>query len=110
VRTLLKDSLSSLGYNVMIASSGDEAVEIFEECFEVIDLAIIDMIMNDKNGKQTLKEIRKIKPGQRAIMSTTSSAKGEELKAIKRGGEAEFLKKPFRFSELSTAVQKLLNS
>ena len=110
VRTLLKDSLSSLGYNVMTASSGDEAVEIFEECFEVIDLAIIDMIMPDKNGKQTLKEIRKIKPGQRAIMSTTCSAEGEELKAIKRGGESEFLKKPFKFSELSTAVRNLLNS
>ena len=109
-RALLKDSLCNLGYKVILASNGNEAIEIFEKCFNEIDLAIIEMIMPDKNGKQALREMRKIKPNIKAIISSSKSAKASELRTIKRGGEAEFIKKPYELDELSLALQKLLGS
>ena len=106
IRTMLKDVLSSLGYQVIVANGGNEAIDIFRKSFEKIDFAIIDMIMPDKSGRKTFEEMRRIKPDLKAIISAGKPVK--EAEELKCDGIAGFLRKPYNFKELSETIRRII--
>lgn len=62
--------LESLGYTVMCAQSGDDAIGIFMNRADEIDLVILDLIMPEKNGIETLKEIRAIRADSAILINS----------------------------------------
>lgn len=107
VRRSLKAVISSCGYSVLEAADGEAAVQVFRENAGVVDLVIMDMIMPKKNGWETLKEIRAIKPEIRNIFLSGYTADILDSKGINDGGEI-LIMKPVNPPQLLEAIGKLL--
>ncbi|XCN72654.1 MAG: response regulator [Candidatus Electrothrix aestuarii] len=97
--------LNVLGYEVIKASNGEEALEILAE--QPVDLLVLDMIMPDMGGRQTYEEVTKLYPGQKAIISSGFAADKDVRKAQEMGA-GSFVKKPYTLKQLGLAVRQEL--
>lgn len=68
IRMLYKEELEDEGYDVVTASSGEEALRLFEEANP--DLVTLDILMPDMDGIQVLRKMKEKKPRLPIIMST----------------------------------------
>jgi PAS domain S-box-containing protein len=101
--------LQSLGYEVYVAGSGQEAIDLFVEKEKLIDLVILDMIMPGLSGSETFNRLRDIHPGIKVLLSSGYSINGEAQNILERGCNG-FLQKPFRLEELSGRIRELLEA
>ncbi|MFO7760217.1 MAG: response regulator [Desulfobia sp.] len=99
--------LTSLGYRVLKASQGKEAVEIYKENKDWIDLVILDMIMPVMNGSETYDALKKIDQDIIVILSSGYSINGEASEIMSKGAN-DFIQKPFTIKELSHKVRNAL--
>jgi CheY-like chemotaxis protein len=102
-----KDILETLGYQVMTASTGREAIEIYQKEKDRIDMIILDMIMPGMGGGETLDHLKTINPAAKVILSSGYSLDGEAKKIMDRGVQS-FLQKPFRIEQLSQKIRGVL--
>lgn len=107
IRDLLSTLLSRLGHKVIMAESGLQAVELFKEKHDVIDLAIIDLYMPDMNGPETLIQLRSINPDLSIIFSSGQADLNAESEAMKMGANF-YLTKPYRVGQLADAIETVL--
>lgn len=99
--------LTKLGYNVVSAASGEEAVTYLNS--NAVDLIILDMIMEPgMNGRKTYEQILFLHPGQKAVISSGFSETAEVKKTQELGAKV-FIKKPYTLDQLGTAVQQGLS-
>ncbi len=103
VREAISTVLAEESFNILLASNGDEAVEIFIEHYEEIDLVLLDMQMPGKNGDDALEEMQFIDPDIKVIFVTGVLVEWEELGAI------GVIQKPFLIREIITTVRKVLD-
>ncbi len=103
-----KDMLAGLGYRVLTARSGPEALKIFESTAKGIDLVLLDMIMPEMNGEQTFEKLKEIRPDVRVILCSGYSLNGQAAGIMAKGCRA-FLQKPFLISGLSRVVREVLD-
>ncbi len=98
--------LGSLGYKVVMASSGEEAIRYLER--HRVDLLIIDMLMPPgMNGYQTYKKVLEIHPDQKAVIASGFSKTRDVLATLELGAGA-FIKKPYTMEQLAETVYKVL--
>jgi two-component system, cell cycle sensor histidine kinase and response regulator CckA len=107
VVSVSRDMLEALGYSVLVAKSGQEAIAIFEKEHNRIDLVILDVIMPDMGGAETFDEMRRIDPSAKVILSSGYSIDGLATKIMERGCEA-FIQKPFTINLLSQKLRDVL--
>ena len=100
--------LQGLGYKILTAGSGEEAIEIYRENMNVIDLVILDMIMPGLGGGETYDMLRDINPDVRAILSSGYSMSGQAAKILKRGCNS-FIQKPFSMKALSMKIREVMD-
>ncbi|MBW1865611.1 MAG: PAS domain S-box protein, partial [Deltaproteobacteria bacterium] len=100
--------LEKLGYRVVVAKSGEHAVDTITKKGHGIDLVILDLIMPGIDGGKAFDLIREIYPEMPVMLSTGYSLNGQ-ADGIMRRGCNEFIQKPFNISELSQKVRKILN-
>ncbi len=103
-----REILESLGYQVMSANSGQEALSLFKKKYQEIDLIILDMIMPDLKGSQTYDGLKEVYPQVKVLLSSGYSIDGQAASLIERGCKA-FIQKPYTVSELSKKVREVLN-
>ncbi len=103
------EMLDSLGYRVLIAQSGREAVAIFEKHKNEIDLIILDIIMPGIGGGETYDFIKILKSDVKVLISSGYSLKGEAENLIQQGCVG-FLQKPYRLEQLSEALCEILQT
>ncbi len=108
VLTVGEKVLTKMGYRVVMASSGEEGVGLYERHKEGIDLVILDMIMPGMNGSETFDALRSIDPDVKVLLSSGYSLE-EEARKILRKGCSGFIPKPFRAEELSRVMRKILD-
>jgi PAS domain S-box-containing protein len=101
--------LKKMGYTVFIAGSGKEAIEIYEENKEKIDLVILDLIMPVMGGGETFAQLKKMNPGIKVLLSSGYSLNGQASEILKNGCKG-FIQKPFTLRELSQKVRSVLDS
>lgn len=107
VRNTVTRMLERAGFNVLSASNGMEAVDIYREKNSEILCVVLDLTMPHMNGEDCFAELRNINPSVRILMS--SGFNQEEVADRLAGYEiSAFIQKPYRFSELITAIQKVL--
>jgi PAS domain S-box-containing protein len=99
--------LERLGYNVLKAGSGIEAVEVYKDNKEAIDLVILDMIMPGMGGGETYDKMKKINPIVKVLLSSGYSSEGQAAEILKRGCKG-FIQKPFDLQKLSGKVLETL--
>jgi len=109
VAELIKGVLAGEGAEVLEASNGYEAINIFERLHDTIDLVILDMIMPGINGDEVLKALRGIRDDIRIIISSgfMSEDQREKLNEFRVDG---FLDKPYNDKDVIKAVSRTLTS
>ncbi len=105
IRKLIKDYLRRGGYEVIEASDGEEALEIFYKTKD-ISLIILDVMMPNLDGWEVLKEIRE-SSGVPIIMLTAKSEEEDELNGYSLGAD-EYVLKPFSPKVLVARVEAVL--
>ncbi|MDI6798325.1 MAG: response regulator, partial [Desulfatibacillaceae bacterium] len=99
--------LEALGYTVIQASGGREAVDIYSARAREIDLVILDIVMPDMHGSETFRWLALMNPTVRVLLATGYSANGEAAQLLSQGCDA-FIQKPFDIIALSRLIRKVL--
>jgi CheY-like chemotaxis protein len=99
--------LKRLGYTVLEARSGREAVEIYKENKDKIDLVLLDLVMPDMGGGEAYDRIKEINPNVKVLLSSGYDLDGEAKDILARGCDA-FIQKPFGMRELSVRIREVL--
>jgi len=109
LRETLVEVLDMLGYAVLEAGDGLEAVEAFRGCPDRIDLVLMDATMPRMGGREAFSLIRELRPDVRALLcsgySDSLSQEGD-----RQGGFVGFLKKPFSIEVLQDTLAKWLTA
>jgi len=108
VRKLIKDILSQYGYTVYEAEDGMQAVQVFTEHMQDIDLLLFDVIMPHKNGKDAYREIQNIRQGVPVIFTSGYTADIIHRQAFLDDG-VELLLKPVSMAALLQKVREVLD-
>ena len=108
VRETIQRMLFQLGYQTIAASSGEEALEIYESSQVPIGAVILDVTMPGLSGIQTFNRLKEIDSRVRVIIATGDpfSPAVAELEAQ---GVTYVIAKPFRAEELARAIQQALS-
>jgi two-component system cell cycle sensor histidine kinase/response regulator CckA len=101
VRRAAAQILLRKGYNVMEAGDGEEAVRVFAENMDAIELVFLDMTMPGFTGLEALEQMRKVRPNLKALV-----ASGYPLEVA----GANFLAKPYSPLDLVRRIQEVLNN
>ncbi len=100
--------LKKMGYTVLIARGGKDAIEICEKGKDKIDIVILDMIMPDMGGGETYDKIKQINPDIKVLLSSGYSIDGHATEILERGCNG-FIQKPFDIKQLSQKLREILN-
>jgi PAS domain S-box-containing protein len=107
LRQLMVRVLSRNGYHVLVAASGEEAVELARDAGASLDLLVSDVVMSELSGP----ELAKVLQGENAalrVLLTSGTADASVLEGLTPGTSA-FMAKPFRPSALIDQVYDLLS-
>ena len=99
IRTVISAMLDELGYRVLTAVNGAEAVDVFRRNRDAIDLVLLDMIMPVMNGADCFYRLKEIKPDVRVLM-VSAFADGADIDKLIADGMLGYLAKPYRSVEL----------
>ncbi|MCS6976929.1 MAG: PAS domain S-box protein [Gemmatales bacterium] len=107
VRMLARTILQRLGYTVLEASDGPDAVHLFQKEHHRITLVLLDYTMPGMSGQEVLEELTRIDPQVRVLFSSgySTSPPAEQLS----GNVLGFLGKPYRPEQLGKAVRQALD-
>ncbi len=103
-----QEILRALGYKVIVATNGHEALHIFQERWNGIDLVILDLVMPGLSGGETFDRLRKINPGISVLLCSGYSLSGQATEILDRGCNG-FIQKPFKLRELSLKLREILD-
>ena len=107
VLSLAKRMLTRMGFRVLVASDGSEALAIFETSHSSIDCVLLDLTMPKMDGMQTYRKMHAIAPKTPAIISSGFD-EFEVSQKFEGEGLAGFIQKPFQYSDLEGIIQKAL--
>ncbi len=99
--------LESLGYSVLLAENGKEAVDRYKEKRREIDIVILDMVMPRMNGSDAFKLIIEINPAAKVIIAS-GFARETGITTLFAKGLKAFIKKPYRQSEIAEILADIL--
>ena len=114
LRNLSRDLLESLGYRVLIAKDGKEAVSLFESENETIDLLLFDVVMPSMGGLEAYHQIRQRSPREMPVIFMTGYSKefvkdkfvrNDQLESMP---DATVIQKPYTLDALGRAVREEL--
>ncbi|MCF8067139.1 MAG: PAS domain S-box protein [Desulfobacterales bacterium] len=100
VRVKYGEALQHSGHHVLLASNGEEAVEIYQRKQDIIELVILDMVMPEMDGKDTFIALNYINPDIKVLIVSGYSNQNAIQELLIRGAVG-FLQKPYTLDELS---------
>jgi two-component system cell cycle sensor histidine kinase/response regulator CckA len=102
--------LTTMGYKALLATGGKEAVELYKQNREEIDLVLLDVIMPEMDGVETYKRLKEIEPGVKVLLMSgyTTDEVGELVRDLLERGCGGFLQKPFSLQNLKESIMKVL--
>jgi len=106
VRELIITMLEGVGHRVTHASNGVDGIQKYKN--EDIDLVITDIMMPEKDGIETIRELKKCNQDVKIIAITGYRGRFNRLPAAEFLGAQETLLKPFTKSDLLSTINKLL--
>jgi len=107
IREITKTSLETYQYRVMMASDGIEAIALYTEYQDDISIVLVDMMMPEMNGPNTIRSLQEINP-QVKIIAVSGLAASDKLNQASIMGIKTFLYKPYTAQELLTAIKEVL--
>ena len=108
VRKLATRVLSRLGFTVLVASSGEEAIALSAAHAGRVDLLLTDLVMGGVNGRVTAERLQSQRPGLRVLFMSGYSEETDKLGDFD-GGRSTLLSKPFTPDVLARRVREVLD-
>ena len=105
---IAEELLDQLGYKVLVAGSGREAIETYEKNKKRIDMVLLDMVMPDMGGGETYDKLKEINPDVKVLLASGYSMNGTATEIMDRGCSG-FIQKPFKIKELSQKLRAILD-
>jgi len=100
--------LTRLGYRVIPALNGSEAIRLFKEHPGQINVVLLDMVMPEIGGGEVFDRIKEINPKIKVLLTSGYSQDGEANEILKRGCDG-FIQKPFHTIDLSRRLREILD-
>ncbi len=107
IRMVASEILSTIGFEVIVAEDGLEALRLFQTHGKDLELVLLDLTMPHLDGFQTLQQMRALRPDIRVLLSSGFADPGLENR-LTPGSVAGFLPKPYRVQDLILAVKDAL--
>jgi CheY-like chemotaxis protein len=108
VRKMAGSALAQLGYGVIEAGNGVEALDRFRDHHAEIDVVVLDLTMPLMSGEETLRRLRAIDPNVAVILSSGFN-ESDATRHFESGKLAGFLQKPYTLTRLGEQVRAALN-
>lgn len=102
IQRLYKDELEEEGYEIVVASTGKDALELFEK--ENPDIVTLDILMPDIDGISLLRKMKELKPAIPIIMSTAYDYRDD----FAVWASEAYIVKSADLKELKTTIKKLI--
>ena len=99
--------LKKLGYEVLAARNGKEAIDIYRQNRQEVAMVILDLIMPHMGGEETFDLLKEIDPQVKVLLSSGYSLDGQTTEILKRGCSG-FIQKPFRMVDLSRKLRQII--
>jgi signal transduction histidine kinase len=103
-----KQMLKKMGYQVLLANGAKEAIEVYKENRDKIDLVILDMIMPEMVGDEAFDRLKEIDPKIKVLLSSGYNIDGKASELLERGCNG-FIQKPFGMKQLSQKIREILD-
>jgi CheY-like chemotaxis protein len=116
LRNLARDILESLGYKVLMAANGEEAIKIFEENRDSVDLLLLDVVMPIIGGAEAYDRICKISGGDLPLVFMTGYSSEIVTRGFAKEGRSDatmtaaVIQKPYSLDELGQKVREVLDA
>ena len=107
ILTVGREICKALGYSVITADSGKEALKIYKKKRRSINLVILDMIMPEMNGLETFLELKRMNPDIKVLLSTGYSI-DEKAQEMLRQGCKGYILKPYSVIDFSHKIREVL--
>ncbi len=102
-----QELLETMGYRVLIARNGKEAIDIYRKNWNDIDIVLLDVVMPHMGGAKAYEWMKEINPNVKVILSSGYSMEGQATEILNRGCDS-FIQKPFTMRELSKRIKEVL--
>ena len=102
-----RELLNLLGYEVLVAKTGTEALVLVSSHPGAIDLALLDYFLPDLKGSELFPQLRAVRPELKVIICTGYSI-DDSIRALLRQGAVGFLQKPFPLDQLREKIETAL--
>ncbi|MBN1505055.1 MAG: PAS domain S-box protein, partial [Candidatus Eisenbacteria bacterium] len=99
--------LAKLGFKVLTASNGREALEVFRSHADEIDCVVLDLTMPEMSGEEAFRELRRLKDNVKVILSS-GYGETESIRSFPGRGPDGFLQKPYRLEQLASKLKEVL--
>lgn len=103
MREFVSILLKKQGYEIELATSGDEAVTRIDEVEESFDLVLTDLKMPGKSGLDVLEHAKRVDPSTQVILMTAYATSDTAVAAMKQGAR-DYVTKPFKVDELVARI------
>ena len=103
-----RQMLEKLGFSVLTAKNGKEALDVYKNNQYDIDFVVLDMIMPDMGAADTYVELQSIDPAIKVLLSSGYGVDQHTNELLNRGCKG-FIQKPFNMQSLSEKIEEILN-
>ena len=100
--------VKQMGYDVLEARSGKEAIEVYKENKCKVDMVVLDMIMPDMDGGRAYEQMKEINPDVKVILTSGYGIGGQVTEIMRRGCDS-FIQKPFGIKELYGKIEEIMH-
>jgi PAS domain S-box-containing protein len=107
VRFIAESLLKECGYDVVLAGSGREGIEIFRRMKDGIKAVLLDMAMPGMSGKDVYPELKKIRPDVKVLLASGFRQDGRVQETLELGIQ-DFIQKPYSIAELSKKIRRVI--
>ena len=109
IRVSARRMIESVGFSVLTASGGREAIQVFGKHQHEVRCVLLDLTMPDLDGAETLRELQYIRPDVRVVLSSGYSEEAATERFVGQG-LAGFIQKPYQLDNLIAQIQGALGS
>ena len=103
-----KKMLEKIGYRVLTAPGGRQAIDVYQAAPAEVDMVVLDMVMPELGGSDTYDRLKEIDPKIKVLLSSGYSIDGQATEILNRGCNG-FVQKPFTLNGLSRKVRDILD-
>ena len=108
IRQVGRELLEAMGYRVLEAGNGEEAIEPYRKNQDDIDIVLLEMAMHKKGGDLACVRLKEMNPSIKVLLVGSSSIEGEAREVLRKSCDG-FIEKPFNMKRLSAKIREIVD-